>query len=617
MWHDMDVQPEPRPTPQVSQIRPSRGGTATDPARLAAVGATGLLDAAASGSFDRLTALARRLTGAPLAFVTVVDDERSYWLSRQGVPADGPVQNTVEESFCQYVLGGEPLVLADVTADERTRGNPSIEGMGVRAWAGFPVHTPDGQVLGSFCVVDTEIHEWTASDVALLEDLAAIASREVTLRAATATAEHARTLARAEADRASLLARIGGLLTAGSEVADVWEALATLAVPALGDFAFVCTVEREGSLRPAAARHRDADGLETLWEWLDSAGRRVGETCGPGHVAMTGRAERIVMPGAAGLSPAQRKAAARLGVGSAVVVPLISRQEVIAVLTVARLVGSPVYGDSDQELIAAAAERAALVVENALAYARERTVSETMQRALLPPELPRSDRLELASRYLPAGDAQLVGGDWYDAFLDATGSTSVVIGDVAGHDIDAAATMGELRTMVRMAGHAGSTSPAGVLSAVDAAVDTLGHQVFATALVTQVTACPDARQNHSVQWSSAGHPPPLLVHADGRVDVLDRPIGLPLGVLAGRDRPDHRTSLPPGATLVLYTDGLIEHSSGEQGNRDLDAGLAHLKDALARSAGAGVEALCDELMALLPPTGADDDVALIALRARD
>lgn len=612
MWHDMDAQLETRRAPQVTL-----GGTATDPARLAAVGATGLLDAEASESFDRLTALARRLTGAPLAFVTVVDDERSYWLSRQGLAADGPVQNTVEESFCQYVLGGESLILADVTTDERTRNNPSIEGMGVRAWAGFPVHTPDGQVLGSFCVVDTDVHEWTESDVALLEDLAAIASREVTLRAATATAERSGAIARAEADRASLLARIGGLIAAGSEVDEVWEALAALAVPALGDFAFVCTVERDGSLRPAAARHRDADGLATLWEWLDSAGRRVGDTAGPGHVAATGRTERIVFPGAAGLSPAQRTAAGRLDVGSALVVPLTGRQEVVAVLTVARLNGSPVYGDADQELMAAAADRAALVVENAVAYARERTVSETMQRALLPPALPRSDRLELASRYLPAGDAQLVGGDWYDAFLDATGTTSVVIGDVAGHDIDAAATMGELRTMVRMAGHAGSVGAAGVLSAVDSAVATLGHQVFATALVTQVGGQADPEGNHCIQWSSAGHPPPLLVHADGRVEVLDRSIGLPLGVLPGRPRPDHRTSLPPGATLVLYTDGLIEQTSDGDGTRDLDEGLARLVEVLARSSRAGVETLCDELLALLPPTGADDDVALIALRARD
>jgi len=584
------------------------------PERLAAVRATDLLDAAAGASFDRLTALARRLTGAPLAFLTVVDDQRSYWLSRQGLPAGSAVQNTVAESFCQYVLGGESLVLADVTADDRTRDNPSITGMGVRAWAGFPVHAPDGQVLGSFCVVDTDVHEWTEADVALLDDLAAIASREVALRAATTAAERARAAAHAEAERAALLARIGDLLTAGSEPADVWTALAALAVPALGDFAHVGTVQRDGGLLPVAARHRDPAGLLALWNWLTATGRRLGETTGPGSVAVPGAVELVDLTVAEGLTPAQRDAVELLSVCSALVVPLVSRQEVVAVLTVARVIGSPPYTDADRDLVTAVADRAGLVVENTLAHARERTLSETMQRALLPRALPRSDRLQLASRYLPAGDAQLVGGDWYDAFLDAGGSTSVVIGDVAGHDIDAAATMGELRTMVRMAGHGGSSTAAGVLTAVDDAIDTLGHRVFATALVARVESHRADQPDRAVQWSSAGHPPPLLLHPDGSVDVLVAPSGLPLGVAPGRARPLHRTTLPRGATLVLYTDGLIEQGTGEHGTRDLDAGLARLVDALSRSAGVSLEQLCDGLMTLLPPTGADDDVALIAIR---
>src|SRR3712207_4194384 len=169
-----------------------------DPGRLAAVHATQLLDAAAEESFDRLTRIAQRITGAPLAFMTVVDEARSFWLSGQGLPAGSPRQNTVEESFCQYVLRGDPLVLADVTVDERTAANPSIEGMGVRAWAGLPVRKPDGQGLGSFCVSDTTVHPWTADDVQLLEELAAIGSREVALRMATLEAESARAVARAE-----------------------------------------------------------------------------------------------------------------------------------------------------------------------------------------------------------------------------------------------------------------------------------------------------------------------------------------------------------------------------------------------------------------------------------
>ncbi|MCZ2827502.1 SpoIIE family protein phosphatase [Modestobacter sp. VKM Ac-2986] len=586
---------------------------AADPQRLAAVHATELLDAESTVSFDRLTALARRLTGAPIVLLTIVDDARSYWLSRHGLPEGAPVQGSLEDSFCQHVLGGDALLLPDVRLDDRTRLNPAIDDMHVRAWAGHPIRTPDGHVLGSFCLIDTEVHDWTAADAELLADLAAIASREVELRATTLEAEQAGALARAEADRAAVLARIGELLTAGLDPDGVWQAITALAVPDLGDLAYVCTVERDGGLLPVAARHTDPAQLAFLQEWVGSVGRRVGEAVGPGHVASTGRAE-LVDASDPGLTTAQREAVDRLGIASSLVVPLRSRGRVAAVLTLARTQGSPPYSDTDRDLVTALAERAALVVENARVHARERTVSETMQRALLPALLPQPDDLRLASRYRPAGLAQLVGGDWYDAFVDATGATSLVIGDVAGHDVDAASTMGQLRTMLRMAGHDGTRSPAGVLSTVDAACETLGQTVFATALVARIT-----EGRHVVRWSSAGHPPPLLLHPDGTVDVLTDPVGLPLGVLPDRERPEHETTLPPGTTLLLYTDGLIEQDGAAEGERDLDRGLTALVAVLARAAvlGLDVEGLCDRVVEeLLPAAGAADDVALIAIRAR-
>ncbi|MFQ1004050.1 SpoIIE family protein phosphatase [Modestobacter sp. SSW1-42] len=591
---------------------------ADDPRRLAAVRATDLLDAESTVSFDRLTELARRLTGVPIVLLTIVDDARSCWLSRQGLPPGSPVEGPLEDSFCQHVLGGDPLLLPDVRLDARTRHNPAIAEQGVRAWAGHPVLSPDGQVLGSFCLIDTEVRAWTAADAALLADLAAIASREVELRMATLQAERAGALARAEADRAAVLARIGELLTAGLDPAEVWQAIATLAVPALGDLAHVGTVDRDGGLTPVAARHADPARLPLLQEWVGAAGRRVGETAGPGHVAVTGRAELIDVADAPGLNGAQRAAADRLEVASALVVPLRSRGRVAAVLTIARTRGSQPYSATDRDLVTALADRAALVVENARVHARERTVSETMQRALLPALLPEPDHLQLASRYQPAGLAQLVGGDWYDAFVDAAGATSLVIGDVAGHDVDAAATMGQLRTMLRMAGHDAARSSAGVLSAVDAACETLQQAVFATALVARIEGrVPDGTGSRVVRWSSAGHPPPLLLHVDGTVELLTHPVGLPLGVLPDRARPEHELLLEPGATLLLYTDGLIEQGEDGAGERDLDRGLEELVRALSAAAALDldVEALCDRLVdVLLPAAGAADDVALIAIR---
>ncbi|ADB74708.1 protein serine/threonine phosphatase [Geodermatophilus obscurus DSM 43160] len=288
--------------------------------------------------------------------------------------------------------------------------------------------------------------------------------------------------------------------------------------------------------------------------------------------------------------------------------------------------GSAPYTERDRELVSALMTRAGLVVEAARASFLDRTVSETMQRALLPTLLPQPDHLQLASRYQLAENTQLVGGDWYDAYLDATGTTSLVVGDVAGHDIAAAVTMGQLRTELRMAGLDGTAGPARVLTTVDVACDTFGQHVFATALVARVERFPPDRpaRDRALTWSSAGHPPPVLLHADGTVAVLTDRVGLPLGVDPSRPRPEHRHVLPVNSTLLLYTDGLLEQLDvpvaatgrpGGSGTRDLDTGLARLTDLLAGSAGLDLEDLCDLVMTtLLPPAGAADDVALLAIR---
>jgi sigma-B regulation protein RsbU (phosphoserine phosphatase) len=179
-----------------------------DADRLAAVRRTGLLDTGPEEAFDRLTRLAATLLGTPFAFVTIVDDTRSFWKSCVGIDSADPAdrQNTVAESFCQYVVGsGTELIVPDTKADPRTRDNPSIESMGVAAWAGFPVRSADGHVLGTFCAVDTTTRQWTPHDIAVLETLAQAAAGEIALReavdearaatvraeAATLDAEHA------------------------------------------------------------------------------------------------------------------------------------------------------------------------------------------------------------------------------------------------------------------------------------------------------------------------------------------------------------------------------------------------------------------------------------------
>lgn len=181
-----------------------------DPRRLAAVARTGLLDTDAEEAFDRLATLAATLLETPFAFVTVVDDTRSFWKACVGVASPDPAdrQNRVEDSFCQYVIGTqEPLIVDDAVADIRTRDNPSIESMGVAAWAGYPVHSPDGEVLGTFCVVDTKVRSWTERDVSVLETLSKAAAGEIALRAALDDAHEASLQALAYGEANAELAR--------------------------------------------------------------------------------------------------------------------------------------------------------------------------------------------------------------------------------------------------------------------------------------------------------------------------------------------------------------------------------------------------------------------------
>lgn len=158
----------------------------SDPGRLAAVAATGLLDTGPEEVFEDLAALAARVTGSGRAFVTLVDEGRSFWKSCVGVEATEITdrQGPVHESFCYFLVGldGEPFVVDDVAADPRTRDHPSVKPMNIGAWAGFPLRAPGGEVLGSFCVIDDEARTWSAADLTTLATLARSVSAEIHLR---------------------------------------------------------------------------------------------------------------------------------------------------------------------------------------------------------------------------------------------------------------------------------------------------------------------------------------------------------------------------------------------------------------------------------------------------
>lgn len=250
------------------------------------------------------------------------------------------------------------------------------------------------------------------------------------------------------------------------------------------------------------------------------------------------------------------------------------------------------------------AEVARLVQEAAAARAVLDT-ARTLQRHLLgdPPHVP---TVHSAARYVPASRHAQVGGDWYDGFGLAGGGTVLVIGDVAGHDAEAAATMAEARGMLRAIARTGPSSPAGVLTGLDRVLTGLELPT----LITGVVATVDSSGGTVVlRWSNAGHPPPVLVRGDGTTELLARSPETLLGISPpATGRTDHQLDLGPGDTLLFYTDGLVERRRWT-----LDEGTDWLLGQLELRGRRPLDELCDGLLSELGGS-TEDDVALLAVR---
>jgi PAS domain S-box-containing protein len=235
-------------------------------------------------------------------------------------------------------------------------------------------------------------------------------------------------------------------------------------------------------------------------------------------------------------------------------------------------------------------------------YEREHTIAETLQRSLLPERLPRIEGLEIAARYLPAGHGAAVGGDWYDALERTDGRVALVVGDVVGHGLRAAAIMGQLRNAFRAYGLA-EASPAEVMARVNRMAISGEEDAMATVLYLVLD-----RETGDVSFASAGHPPPLVLSSDG-ARFLQGGRSVPVGAAEPGIFREATAVLPPGGTLLLYTDGLVERR---------DTPLEERLEELAEAAGggdAGLEGLCDSVLAsVLGQQVPTDDVALLAVR---
>jgi anti-sigma regulatory factor (Ser/Thr protein kinase) len=235
----------------------------------------------------------------------------------------------------------------------------------------------------------------------------------------------------------------------------------------------------------------------------------------------------------------------------------------------------------------------------------QRAASETLQHSLLPERLPELPGVELAARYVPGGPGVDVGGDWYDVLMLPDGSVGLAMGDVVGRGISAASLMGQLRNALRAYALEGY-SPGRVLERLNALLDGLGGgEQMATLLYGTFDL-----QTGEVCLANAGHPPPAWTRGDGTVEFVEGASGVPLGALGHAQYPEQCFFLEPGASLLLYTDGLVESRE-----MPLGVGLRRLHDALS-DAPDDAEALCARALAVLEgDEGGNDDVALLALRS--
>ncbi|MGW0211457.1 SpoIIE family protein phosphatase [Streptomyces sp. NPDC003233] len=433
------------------------------------------------------------------------------------------------------------------------------------------------------------------------------------LRALSGRAEVAR-------ERLNMLYDAGVGIGTSLDVARTAEELAELAVPRFADFAtvdlFDAVLHGEEPKPGTALRRAACAGIRE-----DSPLYPVGERI---RFVATSPQARSLTTGQPVLEPVLREAPGwraqnpehtgrvlAYGIHSLITVPLRAGNLVLGVANFWRAEKPQPFDSEELALAEELVARAAVSIDNARRYTREHSMAVTLQRSLLPRSLPEQDTLEIAYRYLPAQSG--VGGDWFDVLPLSGARVALVVGDVVGHGLHAAATMGRLRTAVHNFS-ALDLPPDELLGLLDELVGRIDQDETATdgsaaiAGATCLYAVYDPVARHC-SLARAGHPPPALVHPDGRVEFPEVPAGPPLG-LGGLPFETAELELAEGSRLVLYTDGLVEDRE-----RDIDVGLELLSGALRDTPGASPEETCRAVLDRLPARPSDD-VALIVARTR-
>jgi len=563
--------------------------------------------ALADEELDRIAAIAASVSGAD-AGVVALEAHPGYALPglyglRESLSATREV--TDEAPLTDAVVRtAAPQVVNDTEADEDLARRGWAQLWGFRSYAGVPVRDVHGHVVGALSIMSRDPGAFDDTTVARLTELAAVCSARVVAREILerlSTAERSATTV----DRINrVLLTFSEGLGATATTQDVARVVTDLARAQLDVAYSAVVVQVDGRFDAVEGSHLPEDLPMEYSELQPSADHPGPHAVADGEARFyPSRADLVAdYPHLSGHTSAN--------VDGEVYLPFrVDRNDDVP------LHGWLWLGWADEHVTMPQTQRMKRAVTTYVARALERAellaaraaVAYTLQSALLT-KLPDVPGLELAARYIPASRGEQVGGDWYDA-IHVHGATTLIIGDVVGHNIAAAAQMGNLRSMLRGFVADALEAPSRLLSRLDDANLRLSTRTMATAAVAQVIPPFVEGGPARVVWSSAGHLSPVVVGPDGDVRVLRGRSDLMLGVAPGATRADHEHVLEHGATMLLFTDGLVERRG-----RPMASSLTQLAEILADLAQAPLEDLVADMVTRMGAASERDDVAVLAVR---
>ncbi|MDR7383132.1 SpoIIE family protein phosphatase [Promicromonospora iranensis] len=559
----------------------------------------------ADEAFDRFARLVRRHLKVPAAVVYFVVPQGQVLAGASGMPE--PMQSN---RLLQYpgtltnmiATRGEPVVSSDARLDPLLRDNYLVREMGLVAMAGYPVFDLRGRAVGALCAVVDEPREWSEDDLASLADLAAACTAELRLRAERERARRIQQTAVRANRRSRFLLSLSEAFANANTMDQVEEVIVEVGTAGIGAryCAFAVTDADGRGITYRSLVHAEPQFPQRLRQAKLDDQRPLAEAARTGRPLFFRTGEELfsAFPEVRDLCDP--------GVGARAFLPVVTAGAVVAVIVLAWERDRGPDKDS-YALQTGLAHYTGHALERARLLEERRESAKTLQRAMLS-RLPEVPHLDMAATYSPATRSDQIGGDWYDAVAVDDDATMFMIGDVTGHDMRAAAKMGQLRSLLRAFAWSHDESPSALLTLLDKANSGLGLLASGTAVVARLERVAGAYQ---LTWSTAGHPPPLVLREDGTVERLSVLPDMMLGVRPTAKRTDHVAALHPGDTLLLYTDGLAE-----QRGTTPDQWLNRLQKTLGVLGDTATAALPVTLVRRLASDDQRDDVAVLAVRVR-